>query len=240
MKPVDAAPGIARVALPLRFEDLLLTGWVAVASPLVFRIGGDKGPFDPGQPIAGVLRVAAVLAVLVCIAARKAPDPEGKTSVGVLDRGAVGPLFGGVLLVAISGFTALGVSSQLGLPIVLAAGIAMIVVRFALPPLSLFARRALVSPFVAIAGGLYWTFIEAVLPNQQVADIRKAALIDPHAATPILLFLLAFSVIYYAMLVYAPRQIAEREGGWLTWMARYMAFAASIALGVGWLSILGG
>jgi hypothetical protein len=228
------------VALPFRFEDLILTGWVAVASPLLFRIGGEKGPFDAGQPVAGMLRLVAVGAVLLCVAARKAPDPDGKTQPGLLDRGAVGPLFGGFLLVAISGFTALGASSQLGLVVVVAAGVAMIIVRFVLPPLTPIARRALLCPFVAITGGLYWTFIEAVLPNQRAAQLRHAAFIDPHAATPILLFLVAFSVVYYAMLIYAPRQIAEREGGLAVWVARYLAFAASIALGVGWLSILSG
>lgn len=240
MKLFDVAPGGARMALPLRFEDLVLAGWVAIASPLLFRFGGDKGPFDPGQPLAGVLRLAAVVGVLLCIAARKTPDPGEKAQPGLIERGAVGPLAGGVLLVALSGFTALGVSSQVGLLMVLAAGAGMIVMRVAAAPLSLLARRALVSPFVAIAGGLYWTFIEAVLPNQQAAAIRRAAFIDPHAATPILLFLVGFSVVYYAMLIYAPRQIAEHEGGWLVWGARYLTFAASIALGVGWLRIIGG
>jgi len=48
----------------------------------------------------------------------------------------------------------------------------------------------------------------------------------------------AFSAIYYAMLIYAPRQIAEREGGVVEWLLRYATFAVSIALGIGWLSVI--
>jgi hypothetical protein len=237
---LDAAPARRPLTGLLRIEDLVMVGWVAAVSPLLFRVGADKGPFDAGQPVAGILRLVAVLGVLVCLAARKAPDPTGKAQPGLINRGVIGPFSGGLLLVTISGFVGLGTSSQLVLAVVVAAGLAMIAVRVAVPPLDLRARRALVAPFATIAGGLYWSFIEMVLPNQQAAQVRHAALVDPHAATPVLLFLLAFSVVYYAMLIYAPRQIAEREGGRAEWVVRYLAFVASIALGVGWLSIISG
>lgn len=47
-------------------------------------------------------------------------------------------------------------------------------------------------------------------------------------------FLVAFSAVYYAMLIYAPRQVAEREGGLLAWGLRYLMFLGGIALGAGW------
>jgi hypothetical protein len=90
------------------------------------------------------------------------------------------------------------------------------------PPLDVMARRVLVAPFVLVAGGLYWSFIEAVSGT---------------GGAP-LVFLIAFSAVYYAMLIYAPRQVAEREGSGLVWVLRYLAFAVSIVLGIGWLSIL--
>jgi hypothetical protein len=40
------------------------------------------------------------------------------------------------------------------------------------------------------------------------------------------------------MLIFAPRQIAEREGGVIEWLLRYAAFVVSIVLGIGWLSVL--
>jgi len=48
------------------------------------------------------------------------------------------------------------------------------------------------------------------------------------------------AAVYYAMLIYAPRQVAEHEGGAMVWLARFGLFVASVALGLGWLSLLGG
>lgn len=215
-----------------------MAGWVAIASPLVFRLGGDKGPFDPGQPVEGWLRLGAVVGVLVCLAVRRKPDPSNPNQASLLNRGSVGPFVGGLLLVTISGFTALGATNAAIYAALLAAVIVIVVVRFVVPPLGVIARRALVSPFVIIAAGLYWSFIEAVFGTPTAASARRQALLDPHSAEIALFFLIAFSAIYYAMLVYAPRQIAEREGGAVEWVLRYLLFVVSIALGIGWLGVL--
>jgi hypothetical protein len=219
-------------------EDLLIAGWVAIANPLLFRAGGDKGIFDSGQPLEGLLRLAAVLGVLVCLAARRKDDDGATPPRSLMNSGAVGPLTGGLLLVTISGFIALGAPTPVVYVVLLVAAVGMIAIRLAAPPLSLFVKRALVTPFVMVAGGLYWTVIESVVGTPGVAAVRRTALADPHQAELALLFLLAFSAVYYAMLVYAPRQIAEKEGGRVVWVLRYAAFVVSIALGIGWLSIL--
>jgi hypothetical protein len=142
------------------------------------------------------------------------------------------------LLVTISGFTALGAPTAAVYAVLLLAAIGTIAIRVAVPPVSVLVRRALVSPFVMIAGGIYWTLIEQVVGTPGIAAVRRGAAVDLHGAELFLLFLVAFSAIYYAMLIYAPRQIAEREGGLVEWLLRYLAFAASIAFGIGWLSIL--
>jgi hypothetical protein len=224
--------------LLLRAEDLLLAGWVAIASPLLFRAGGDKGPFDSGQPLEGLLRICAVLGVLVCLAARRKVDPGSPPRPSLLNRGSVGPFVGGLLLVTISGFTALGAPTGAVYAVLLVAAVAAIAIRIAVPPVRVPVRRALVSPFVMVAGGLYWTVIEQVVGTPGVAAVRRGAAVDQHGAELLLLFLVAFSAIYYAMLIYAPRQIAEREGGVVEWLLRYATFAVSIALGIGWLSVL--
>jgi hypothetical protein len=215
-----------------------MAGWVAIASPLLFKAGGDKGLFDSGQPLQGLLRIGAVLAVLACLAARQKADAGSTSQRSLSDSGAVGPLAGGVLLVTVSGFTALGAPTAAVYAVLLVAVVGMIAVHFAVPPMSVFVRRVLVSPFVMVAGGLYWTAIEAVVGTPGVAAVRSTVLVDPHSAELALLFLLAFSAVYYAMLVYAPRQIADRDGGWVAWALRYIAFVVSIALGIGWLSVL--
>ena len=51
--------------------------------------------------------------------------------------------------------------------------------------------------------------------------------------------LVAFSGVYYLMLIYAPRQIAEPEGGLRTWLLRYAVFLVSVVVGVSWLRPFG-
>ena len=63
------------------------------------------------------------------------------------------PAHGALLLVAISGCTALGVTSGPGLALVVAAVVVMIVVHVVVPPLGLGIRRALVTPIILVAGG---------------------------------------------------------------------------------------
>jgi hypothetical protein len=215
-----------------------MAGWVAIASPLLFKVGGDRGPFDPGQPLEGLLRLGTVLAVLACLAARRRDEAGSTRPRSLLTSGAVGPLAGALLLVTISGFSALGASTPFVYATLLAAALGMIAIRLAVPPVSVFVRRALVSPFVMVAGGLYWTFIESVVGTPGADALRRTAPLDPRGVELALFFLLAFSAVYYAMLVYAPRQIAEREGGLVEWLLRYTAFVVSIALGIGWLRIL--
>ena len=204
---------------------------------MLFKLGGDKGPFDPDQPVVGAIRLGAVFAVLLCLATRQRADSSTPRTT-LINRGAMGPMVGGILLIGIGGFIALDVPSQAVLPLLVVAAILLIALRFTLPPLGVLARRALVTPYVVVAAGLYWTIIESVVPTQGMAAARSQALLDPHFAGVALALLIAFSAVYYAMLVFAPRQIAEREGGPVEWLLRYVAFVASIALGIGWLGVL--
>ncbi len=235
-----SVPPRLKSSLLLRVEDLLLAGWVAIASPFLFRLGGEKGPFDSGQPFEGLLRIGAVLAVVACLAARRKVEAGSPQQPSLLNRASVGPFFGGLLLVTISGFTALGAPIGAVYAVLVLAVVAVIAIRVGVPPVGILVRRALVSPFVMVAGGLYWTLIESVVGTPVAATVRRSAAIDLRGAGPFLFFLIAFSAVYYAMLVYAPRQIAEREGGTVEWLFRYAAFVVSIGLGIGWLSILSG
>jgi hypothetical protein len=214
-----------------------MAGWVAVASPILFRSGGDRGPFDADQPLQGLLRLGAVLCVIVCLAVRRPPEASAKTEPSLLNRGAVGPLVGGILLVTISGFTALDTPSRFVLLVLVGAAIVAVVVRFAAPPLPTIARRALVSPFVIVTAGIYWNLIAQLTGGHGFTITPSQAIADPHTAELILGILVAFSAVYYAMLIYAPRQIAEREGGLVEWAIRYVLFAVSIFLGIGWLGL---
>ncbi len=222
----------------LRAEDWLLAAWVAIATPLLFRAQGGAGPFDGGAPLIGVIRLVAVFGALICLAARPDPNARALESQSIIRRGAAGPLTGGMLLVAISGFTALDVTSNVGLAVIGAAIVAMLVVHFAIRPFNGATRRALVTPFVMVAGGLFWTFIAAI-SGEPGSATPATAIADPRTAVAAIGFLLAFSAVFYAMLVYAPRQVAEREGGFITWVLRYALFIAGIAFGLAWPRLFG-
>jgi hypothetical protein len=71
-----------------------------------------------------------------------------------------------------------------------------------------------------------------------ISSIRPSAIGNLHSALLPLSFLVAFSAVYNVMLIYAPRQIAEKEGAVVEWLLRYALFVISIVLGFTWLSIL--
>ena len=52
-------------------------------------------------------------------------------------------------------------------------------------------------------------------------------------------FLVAFSGVFSVMLIFAPRQVAEREGGVVTWLVRYALFAVGVIVGLEWPRLVG-
>jgi hypothetical protein len=222
----------------LRVEDGLLAVWVALVAPVIVHLQASKGGvFDPGRPLDGIVGIVSLIGVAVCLAT----GSDGVTHGGFAASAVIGPFSGGLLLVAASGATALSLQE----PVIVAVAIVVVVVavaaRLRYPVLPVRVRRALVTPYVLVAGGLFWSVIGEVLAGgDTVAAIRDALPADPRGVLPVVGFLLAFSAIYYAMLVVAPRQVAEREGGPLAWIVRYLAFVASVALGAGWLMVLAG
>lgn len=251
----------------VRAEDIALAVWVAFVVPVLYRVqGSTAGPFDPGRPVDGVVGIIGIAGAVVCLAARTAPEigvaPRaavgrgavpglgpapasrgGGTSAGgyaIGSSAAVGPFAGGLIAVgasAASGLSLAGPVAEAG-----AAGLAIlaIAVRLWLPPLPPGIRRLLVTPYIVAAGGLFGSFIDAVTAGDVPGRLRAAAPADLGGAAPVIGFLLAFSAVVYAMLVFAPRQIAEREGGPVAWLVRYGCFVLSVALGAGWIRLVSG
>ncbi len=227
-----------RGAVLLLTEDWLLAAWVSIATPLLFRAQGGGGPFDSGAPLLGTLRILAVAGALVCLAARSKPGDIAANRPSVIKGGAIGPLVGAIILVTISGFTAVDLPSGVGGFVVIAALAGMVVVHFAVPPLAAPIRRILVTPFVLVSGGLFWTLIAAITGEPGSAT-PAAAVANPGSALAAGGFLVAFSGVFYVMLIFAPRQVAEREGGLVTWLFRYVLFAAGVVAGLAWPRLLG-
>jgi hypothetical protein len=238
-RTAPSPPPSRRYAGTLLSEDWLLAAWVSVATPLLFRAQGGGGPFDSGAPLLGALRILAVAGALVCLAARRTPIDTAVSRPSLVKGGAIGPLVGAILLVTISGFTALDLPSGVGGFVVIAALAGMVVVHVVVPPLAAPIRRILVTPFVLVSGGLFWTLIAAITGEPGSAT-PAAAVANPATALAAGGFLVAFSGVFYVMLIFAPRQVAEREGGVVTWLLRYVLFAAGVVAGLAWPRLLAG
>ena len=238
MTAASSADPAAQARWLPRIEDWLLAGWVALVAPPVIHAQSSAGIFDGGRPLDGLLGLAGLAGAAVCLATGTMGDPA-RPGFGV--SAALGPFVGGLLLVVFSTAAALGLSEAAGIALAIVIVIGAVLVRLRWPALPVVVRRALVTPYILAAGGLFWSVIGTVTAGGDLpAAIRQTAPSDIRSVLPVVGFLLAFSGVYYAMLVFAPRQVAEHEGGPVAWVVRFGLFVASVALGAGWLVALGG
>jgi hypothetical protein len=230
-----------------RAEDWLLAGWVALAAPAMARLGGAAVPFGTGQPLAGLLELAGFVGALACLATRsldaagRSGDSASASRAGwnVLDSGAIGPLVGGLMLVGASAFAELGLAPETVLFPTIVVVLALSLVQSRVPAVPTVVRRALVTPYLLSAGGLFWGVVHEVTGG---IDFRVGAPLGTWSSgvAPVAGLLILCAAVYYAMLIYAPRQIPEHEGGPVEWLARFGLFLGSVVFGLGWLPLLGG
>jgi hypothetical protein len=216
----------------VRVEDVILAIWLIVIAPLFAPTSGSGFATGP-DPILGLVDLVGLLGFAACLGARSQP---GVIS-GLMARGdvlyAVGPLFGALALTIDDIGARLALPDGLAvLPLLLAAGVA-VAARFRLPPLTADQRRALVTPFVLVASRFFADFLGGLTPlfdlRQLVAGITEP---DGFAGTAFVALIATVGVaIFYVMLVFAPRQIAEREGSPTSWTVRFVLFVVSLSLG---------
>jgi hypothetical protein len=232
----DRLARIARLAANLRIEDWLLVAWIGLVAPLAGRLEGSGGPFDPDRPIQGSLALIAVLGALACLITGRSDAPPDSDS-SVLGRASIGPLVGGLLLVLVAGTSGVSLSGLPGDAATVAGIVILVVIRLRWPALPTVTRRLLVTPFILVTGGIFWSIVDSVAGGASLLGVTAGTSLSEVAFE--VGVLAAFSGVYYAMLIYAPRQVAEPEGGPLTWLIRYSVFLASVVVGVAWLRPLG-
>jgi hypothetical protein len=223
---------IDRVRRHLRFEDVLLFAWLILA-PLLFS-GGRSGATTTSDrdPLAGLIGIAALCGVAICLGSR---SRDGSRS-GLVSNGdlayAVGPLFGAVAFALDTTTTRLGLGGGLEwlpLALAIAAGVAA---HWVLPPLTVQQRRGFVVPFVLMASAFFGQVMSGL---GGIFDLRLSLSAIGDGQLMQNLVTLGFatlgSLVFYLMFVFAPRQIAEREGTTLTWAVRFAVFLVSLSLG---------
>jgi hypothetical protein len=244
--------------LAVRAEDLLLAGWLVLAAPLLAQAGGTSGPFESGHPVQGLILLVGFAGAIACLATRSSPpdvqrlpggfvasappDPSaGAARPGILDSAVVGPLVGGLMLVGGTAFAELGLDPAALFVPTFGAVVVLALAQAHLPAVSTSVRRALVTPYLLSAGGIFWGIVHAVTGDLDIRAQFGSSIsgISSGVAAVAGIFILG-AAVYYAMLIYAPRQIAEREGGPIQWLARFALFVVSVVVGVGWLSLLVG
>ncbi len=223
----------------LRFEDIVLAVMVALVGPVLVAIQGSGGIFDSGRPLDGIIRTAGFLGALACLATRSSDGPAANEPT-VLLSASVGPMVGGLMLVGGSGFAALNLDPEVIFGPTFLAVVVLGVAGGHLPAIPTSTRRWLVTLYLIAAATLFWSLIDAIVGGMDIAgEFSRAWTQDAQTTAFVGGALILMAAVYYAMLVYAPRQFVEREGNPLTWLIRFGVFVVGVAFGLGWFAALG-
>ncbi len=253
---------IERLHRALQPEDLLLAV-VLVVLPL---LGGSAGEPPPGffedrvDVLGGFFAIAAAVGAIACMATRSPGDspldparpgtvagaPRAPRAVDIDARMAlIGPYIGGVALVGAQGFEKLGIGGGdwlAGPAFIVAIGAFILADR--LPVVRPRVRRALVTPFVLVAGGIFEGFtgditrgldLRAVV-RDLTSGVNATGVPGEPGSVGLAVFVygmvVAGTAVFYAMLVLAPRELAAPAGDGRRWVVRYLVFLVSLLAGL--------
>jgi hypothetical protein len=222
----------------LRPEDGILAAWIGVGAPVLTALGGTE---IAESPLAGVVIVGSVVAAIVCLGTRPRDQPRielGETSGPrwIL----AGPLVGALGLVGSIGIDHLGLADEsiVAVPMSLAAIVALLGNPW-LPVLDATWRRLLVLPFTLVAGTIFAGFsadlVEGLDPAAVIGSIGTP---EASLVAFIIVMILGGLGAFYAMLVVAPRQLADPEDAGFRWFVRFALFLVAALTGIGWLNLL--
>jgi hypothetical protein len=225
----------------LRVEDGVLAAWLGFLEPLGAAAGGSS--LAEG-PLAGAVMVGATLMAIVCLATRP-PDQPG---VHLTDDERVaprwilaGPLVGGTAIISATGFEQLGIRDVDLSGIVLLVAVGAIALNRFLPVLPALTRRLLVLPFMVVAGSLFNVLTAGILGTLDPAGMVASIGTPMWGFTAFILLMVGGSLAaFYAMLIVAPRQLADPEDGGFRWVIRFVLFLVASLTGIGWLTVMAG
>lgn len=232
-----------RMLRVVRPEDLLLVAWILVVTPLLATAQGGGRPFELAgehSPLVGGLYLVVAAGAVACLLTRGSREPLPDLGPHLTPRTyARFPFMVAVSVIAGEGAESLGFRS--GDPLMAAVFVAAIVgvmIPGRLPVLEPSVRRALVLPSVLVGTSIFEGFMAEIWEGITLREILAGFQGTEASFVAFILVLLAFaSLAFYAMLVFAPRQVAEVEGSWFVWGVRFALFLASVILGVGWVRI---
>lgn len=228
-----------RLRRHLRLEDLLLFVWLVLVAPLLPTFGPTAGAGNGPQPLLGLLDLVALAGLAACLGARSAPGVVPGLVSGGDFRYAFGPLVGALFFAVDDTVANLDPGGNLGPFLVLALVAVGLVARFRLPLLAAAQRRALVTPFILATSGYFGQFLSGIANIFDLRPILADIASDPRSVAVALAIGTLGVLVFYLMLVFAPRQVAEREGTFLNWAVRFLVFLVGLSIGTTWAGLLG-
>jgi hypothetical protein len=224
---------LASLLRRIQWEDVAL----AVAVIAVAWLSRGAAPaWNFPDALVGVACLVAAAGAITALATRV----PGESSVEASDTPAVnwaliGPLVGGITVVAGAGVEKLGGDGAIvGFPVLIIAAFA---VAFAshMPVLQPSMRRALVSPFVLVAGSIFSGVLSSITATIAFDGETLGLLAAPGALAALAGFLgivALASAIFYLMLIVVPRELANPSSSRLAWVVRFALFFGSLVLGI--------
>ena len=223
----------------LRPEDGVLAAWIGIGAPALTALGGTD---VAESPLAGVVIIASVIAAIVCLGTRPVDQPRVEIGETSGPRWILaGPLIGALGLVCSIGINHLGLADDaiIVAPISLAAIVALLANPW-LPVLDARWRRLLVLPFTLVAGTIFAGFsadlVEGLDPATVIGSIGTT---EAAFVAFVIVMIIGGLGAFYAMLVVAPRQLADPEDAGFRWVIRFGLFLVASLTGIGWLNFLG-
>jgi hypothetical protein len=222
----------------IRWEDAAIALWLVVLAPLLDLAGRSATSADQGiDPFRGVMYIVGVAGAIVCLGARPVGGPPTIGRIlGSEQEWVIGPLIGGLAILLSLGVDDLGGRGEVLVLPVIVGSIVVAVLASRLPSVSTERRRLLMLPFILATTDLFQSIIGDIDLGGIVRDAtgsQAAGLVGL-----VLGFAVLGSLIFYLMLIYAPRQVAEHEGTRVGWVVRFGLFVASSVVGLGWLRVV--
>ena len=230
-----------RVKSLLRVEDFLLGTIALIGLPLFDRLtrgaSGSGTATDTPAPLTGLIGLVAILGVLLCLLTRGAgePPPFGDGQL-TLQGWARFPLAAGVGIVGIETLPGIGLDGDPFIGLTFLVVFVSVMIPGHLPVVPVAARRALVTPMAILATGAFDRMMGSGLGDMVGGFVRGEA---PPELAGFLPLIIGAVAAMYAMLVVAPRAIADPGAGGLAWVVRFVFLLAALATGNVLFGVLG-
>ncbi|HET9878535.1 MAG TPA: hypothetical protein VFQ81_04410 [Candidatus Limnocylindria bacterium] len=229
---------MGRLRAALRAEDGILAAWLGIMAPGLSAIG------EPGVAtgtLAGIGMIGSTLLAIACLATRPPDQPAVRLSEETAAPRWIlaGPLVGGTAIISATGFEQLGLRNVDLSGLVLLVAVAAVVANRWLPVVAAPIRRLLVLPFMLVAGSFFSGLAAGIVDTVAVGDLL-GAIGTPEwgIAAFVAIMVVGGLAAFYAMLVVAPRQLADPEDAGVRWVFRFALFLVAALTGIGWISLL--